>query len=70
MQQIKNMLGDPSEFQLHKSSYFSGQQVSCGNHQASSCQECPQGNGPSWCNGDCIWSNNQCVTAGAEGTLE
>ena len=38
--------------------------VSCGNHDASSCQECPQGNGASWCNGDCKWNwnNNQCVS--------
>ena len=37
--------------------------VSCGNHDASSCQECPQGNGASWCNGDCQWNwnNNRCV---------
>ena len=31
--------------------------VSCGNHRASSCAECPQGNGASWCNGDCEWLN-------------
>ena len=40
-------------------SYFLG--VSCGSHEASSCQECTQGNGASLCNGDCIWSNSQCV---------
>ena len=40
-------------------SYFLG--VSCGGHEASSCQECTQGNGTSLCNGDCIWSNSQCV---------
>jgi len=34
--------------------------VSCGGHYASSCAECPQGNGAAWCNGDCIWVNNQC----------
>jgi len=34
--------------------------VSCGGHDASSCAECPQGNGAAWCNGDCIWVNNQC----------
>jgi hypothetical protein len=34
--------------------------VSCGGHFASSCAECPQGNGAAWCNGDCIWVNNQC----------
>ena len=37
--------------------------MSCGGHYASSCQDCPQGNGASWCNGDCNWSNNQCVSA-------
>ena len=35
--------------------------MSCGNHEASSCQDCPRGYGAEWCNGDCIWSNNQCV---------
>ena len=35
--------------------------VSCGNHEASSCQDCTQGHGASWCSGDCDWSNNQCV---------
>ena len=27
--------------------------VSCGNHDASTCAECPQGNGATWCNGEC-----------------
>merc|ERR1719367_2075663 len=38
------------------------QQVSCGNHYAPSCQDCPQGNGATWCNGECQWSSslNQC----------
>merc|ERR1711962_1253231 len=36
-------------------------QVSCGNHQAISCTECPQGNGANWCNGDCYWSTGRCV---------
>ena len=31
--------------------------VSCGNHRASSCAECPQGNGAVWCNGECEWSD-------------
>ena len=87
---------------------LSSENVSCGNHEASSCQDCvstlttttitpttaittttttitstittitsttttttsTEGNGPDWCNGDCIWSNNQCVTAeaGQEGS--
>lgn len=29
--------------------------VSCGGHTANSCEECPQGNGAAWCNGDCKW---------------
>mmetsp|Transcript_85563 Transcript_85563/g.133726 ORF Transcript_85563/g.133726 Transcript_85563/m.133726 type:complete len:549 (+) Transcript_85563:31-1677(+) len=36
--------------------------VSCGNHHAQSCEACPQGNGASWCNGDCIWQQNRCVS--------
>ena len=35
--------------------------ISCGNHYEVSCQECPQGNGASWCNHDCIWKDNQCI---------
>ena len=30
--------------------------VSCGVHSASSCEECVQSNGPSWCYGDCTWN--------------
>jgi len=32
--------------------------VSCGNHRASSCADCPQGHGKSYCNGDCKWSKS------------
>ena len=39
-------------------------QVSCGNHNATSCSECPQGNGPLWCNGDCKWLNEACTPKG------
>lgn len=34
--------------------------VSCGGHQAETCELCPSGNGPSWCNGDCGWKDNGC----------
>ena len=34
---------------------FTDAQVSCGNHKAATCSDCPQGNGPSWCNGECFW---------------
>jgi len=32
------------------------EEVSCGNHRASSCAECPRGNGAVWCNGECKWT--------------
>lgn len=31
--------------------------VSCGNHMAASCAQCPQGNGAGWCHGDCYWDS-------------
>ena len=44
-------------------SHISGK-VNCGNHNALSCSECPQGYGPSWCNGDCEWVNEECIYKG------
>ena len=44
----------------------SNSQVSCGMHYADSCSECPEGNGALWCNGDCIWSNDQCILPGGD----
>ena len=38
--------------------------VSCGNHRASACADCPQGKGADWCNGDCQWVNEQCQNGG------
>merc|ERR1712150_329209 len=40
-----------------------GNRVNCGSHTAKRCGDCPQGNGRSWCNGDCSWSDesNSCV---------
>jgi hypothetical protein len=35
--------------------------VQCGGHSAASCSECPEGNGETWCNGDCQWLDGQCV---------
>ena len=37
--------------------------MSCGEHNAVNCTMCPEGNGASWCNGDCVWSNNACQEA-------
>ena len=37
--------------------------MSCGGHYADSCSGCPQGNGASWCNNDCFWSNGRCISA-------
>lgn len=36
--------------------------MNCGNHQAQNCAACPQGNGATWCNGECEWINDQCVS--------
>jgi len=30
--------------------------VGCGQHNAASCEGCPQGNGEAWCNGECQWN--------------
>ena len=38
--------------------------VNCGNHNAPTCADCPQGNGAFWCNGDCEWVNGQCQSKG------
>merc|ERR1719219_2096273 len=44
-------------------------QVYCGGHSASDCGDCPQGNGPTWCNGDCTWVDDQCVARGDTGVV-
>lgn len=38
-------------------------EVVCGAHKAPTCQDCPQGHGADWCNGDCTWygANEECV---------
>ena len=40
--------------------------VSCGGHSAPTCEDCPSGNGASWCNGDCEWNSlqNECHIKG------
>ena len=35
------------------------EEVSWERHQAKSCTDCPQGNGKSWCNGDCHWDSSE-----------
>ena len=45
--------------------------VVCGGHTAATCADCPQGNGQSWCNGDCFWNVDICQdTDPNEGTEE
>jgi len=39
--------------------------VSCGQHTAKSCTDCPQGHGKGWCNGDCVWKTDQCEPGSA-----
>lgn len=29
--------------------------INCGGHLAASCEDCPEGNGADWCNGECKW---------------
>jgi len=58
--------GGPSDLQTNNGTSSDEQtqksdQVICGQHTASKCSECPQGNGASWCNGDCEWINENCV---------
>lgn len=38
--------------------------VTCGMHQANKCEDCPQGHGKSWCNGDCVWEEktHKCIS--------
>ena len=62
-----NLLNKQYRVEPKKFWIFLGPPVSCGNHKANSCAECPQGNGAAWCNGDCKWSNNQCISK--EGSL-
>jgi hypothetical protein len=38
--------------------------VSCGQHKATTCAECPKGNGKKYCNGDCKWVQGQCEYKG------
>ena len=37
--------------------FLKGPTVLCGGHSAPSCDQCPQGNGAGWCNGECQWEN-------------
>lgn len=45
--------------------YYSGAEVSCGNHNADSCANCPKCGdnwcGSGWCNGDCTWKDSKCI---------
>jgi len=41
--------------------------VSCGQHHAPSCEQCPAGRGASYCNGQCQWDDSkQCIMKGAK----
>merc|ERR1711972_1079917 len=40
------------------------QSVTCGGHNAETCEECPPegaGSGANFCHGDCVWVGNQCA---------
>jgi len=77
----KRLKNKPVSLQNQVDQYFEGvvvvDKVSCGNHRASSCAGCPQGNGASWCNGECEWSNknggvcqSKQLNASSKGTKE
>ena len=38
-----------------------GSFVSCGHHRADTCYDCPRGQGSNWCNGDCVWDDEQSI---------
>lgn len=38
--------------------------VDCGGHFAEICAVCEQGRGPSWCNGECLWTFGHCQHLG------
>lgn len=42
--------------------------IDCGAHYASTCADCHQGHGETWCNGQCTWKEGQCTEAEAEAT--
>ena len=49
--------------QLYKMTNTIFSDVSCGSHRASKCEDCPRGNGKSWCNGECTWKEDECIKA-------
>ena len=52
----------PRQFKTGFPGLGSDVSVSCGGHSAPNCAECPQGNGRGWCNGECIWKSDACVS--------
>jgi len=48
-------------FNVQDGIVFAPQFVSCGAHEAASCDECPMGQGKTWCNGDCKWVSGECI---------
>ena len=43
------------------------EQVNCGNHNTSSCANCPNENGTEWCDGDCHLLAGHCILKSIEG---
>ena len=54
---------NPSSNDSLVAEFKASRSVSCGGHSASSCSQCPQGQGAAWCNGDCTWSGGQCISS-------
>eukprot|EP00588_Corethron_pennatum_P005343 CAMPEP_0194284696 /NCGR_PEP_ID=MMETSP0169-20130528/28344_1 /TAXON_ID=218684 /ORGANISM="Corethron pennatum, Strain L29A3" /LENGTH=362 /DNA_ID=CAMNT_0039030593 /DNA_START=230 /DNA_END=1315 /DNA_ORIENTATION=+ len=57
----------PTKLTLSPTKARNSVKVTCGAHSAPSCAECPYDSnknymGKNWCNGDCRFINNQCIT--------
>jgi len=69
---IVNQQSPPKRKPKQLKSYpgFTGEpSVRCGSHNARSCDLCPQGNGASWCNGECEWRDETCVRSSKLGHI-
>ena len=66
----KSTLVDFFSIECRKLFYYLGKQFSCGSHYATSCEKCtldfsvdpPADYGQVWCNGDCSWENEKCIS--------
>jgi len=58
---LRNAARDKAAFEIALTHAQTETSVSCGMHRADSCDECPRGHGPTWCNGNCTWHEGRCA---------